>query len=203
MVTDDPEKVLKAWLSRYGKLAGITRVENESGYWIVRLGWTGKIPAFQKIFSDHGCGDQKRSLSAAIQVRNMAFLELYKEGTISGAPGKRTRPLMTRQNKTGIPGMTLQRLESKAGAGVFYSWKVNWKEGGKVKGRSFAWSSYANTETDGGLESFKVAALCRMEADLRTYGCSDIDPGEESLEALGLKALHCYGYFPISAHSKA
>lgn len=37
------------------------------------------------------------------------------------------------------------------------------------------------------------ATLCRMEADLRTFGCSEIDPGEDNLRDLYRVALKNYG----------
>ncbi len=87
--------------------------------------------------------------------------------------------------------MTLQQTPSKTG-GRFCSWKINWTEEGKVKGRSFAWSSYADRDNNGSWEAYRAGALCRIAADLRTHGCSKIDPGEDELRALFHQAMKIY-----------
>jgi len=176
------DQALTAWLDLYGHDAGICRATvGTKDYLYVRLGWKGRTPTFSVSLQVDNYESEEAAYVHARELRDKVFRELYSSGKIS-LYRKRTRPIRTRKNKTGVPGMTLQRTTAKDGCGQHYTWKVNWKEAGRQQGRSFAWSSYATGDDDGSWPSFSAAAKCRMEADLRTFGCSEIDPGEDALK---------------------
>lgn len=182
------DDLLSLYKKMYGDDFGITRLDyaQTGAGWRVRLAYKGASPAFQKTVLDSAHdGARKVSLAQAQSLRDEQFYTLFADGFFSVPPRPR-RPWKKRDNKTGIPGMTLERRPSKTGSGYSLLWKVNWKEG-KPKGRSFAFSSY-----ESGKHAFIAGALARMEADLRVYGFSDIDPGEENLTQLYEQAMNNY-----------
>lgn len=168
---------LQRRLEVYGPHFGVTRMQGYSGIkngWWVRLGWKGKQPAFQLLIYDQDYGSKTESEKAAMSLRDRMFVSLWQDGLI---PTAIPRPVLTWRNKTGIAGMTRQKTASKTGEGHFWSWKVNWREGGTPRGRTFADSTYG-----GAKESYRAAALWRMETEFRTFGYSLINP--EEIEAL-------------------
>lgn len=185
-----PKDLLQHYKETYGPHFGITRLEYQrtgKGYW-VRLGWKYKLPIYQESVYDKECGGKDQALAQAIELRDEGFLDLAEKGIFSLEKSRRSRPFLTRNNKTGIPGMSLQKNPSKAGEGTNYSWKVNWSDHGRPVGRTFAFSTY-----DGdGCRAFVAGALCRMNADLRIYGFSEIDPEEQHLNRLCRKAMETY-----------
>jgi len=184
--------LMKSWLDRYGKDAGITRVTSKGDFFLIRLGWKAKKPAYQHTINVRNYGSVSEAYAAAQTIRNKALHELLENGTIMLNTGPRLKAIKTRHNLSGIAGMTLGKTQSKSGAGTSYHWKVNWTEGGVVKGRSFAWSRFSHRRSNGSCASFYKAAVCRMEAELRVYGSSTIDPGEEQIHAAYLVAMRNY-----------
>lgn len=158
-------------IEHFGPLFGITRLDYErtgKGWW-VRLGWRDGRPVFQETVMDSDYGGKRQASEVARRLRDEAFVDLWVEGA---APPSAPRPIRTRRNKTGIPGMSRSCTPSKTGAGYLLGWKVNWREGGKARGRSFADSSYESP-----FAAYRAAALFRMETEFRIYGYSIVDPG--------------------------
>lgn len=149
----DPNAELQRRLAAYGRNFGITRL----GYaktgqaWWVRLGWRDRNPAFSAVVADARHGGVRAALREARKIRDRAFLDLLESGDISPHSATEPRPFRTRRNKTGVAGMSRQKTASKTGAEWFWSWKVNWSENRKMRGRSFADSTYG-----GPLESVRV-----------------------------------------------
>lgn len=169
----DRNAELQRRLTAYGRNFGITRLDyakTGQGWW-VRLGWRDRNPAFSAVVADARHGGVRAALREARKIRDRAFLDLLESGDISPHSATEPRPFRTRMNKTGVAGMSRQKTASKTGAGWFWSWKVNWSENRKMRGRSFADSTYG-----GPLESFRVAAEFRMVTEFRLYGFSLIDP---------------------------
>lgn len=169
----DENDELQRRLAAYGRNFGITRLGYDKtiqGWW-VRLGWRDKNPAFSAVVADAKHDGVRGALKEARNIRDRAFVELLEAGNMQAVP--EPRPIRTRRNKTGVAGMTRQKTASKTGARWSWCWKVNWSENLKLRGRSFADSTYG-----GALESFRVAATFRMETEFRLYGFSLIDPDD-------------------------
>lgn len=168
---EQARKELQSRIEHFGPMFGITRLDYErtgKGWW-VRLGWKDGKPAFQETVMDSDYGGKRQAGEVASKLRDEAFVDIWVEGVI---PPSAPRPIRTRRNQTGVPGMSRSRTASKAGGGCFLGWKVNWREGGKAKGRSFADSSYESP-----FAAYRSAALFRMETEFRIYGYSIVDPG--------------------------
>lgn len=184
-----PKDLLQLYKDSHGPHFGIVRLDyaqTGKGYW-VRLGWRDGLPLYQESVYDRECGGKDKALAQATILRDEAFFDFAEQGIFALQKLRRSRPFVTRKNKTGVPGMTLQKVPSRTGGGTLYAWKVHWSEHGRPKGRTFAFSSYG-----GGLQAFTVAAMCRIDADLRVYGFSEVDPEPQNLKRLCRKAMETY-----------